>query len=191
MIGWLSGNLKCCDNLIIIVDVKGIGYEINVLKIPCNIGERTDLFIHTHVREDQITLYGFESRNALSLFKTLISVKGIGPKVAQNILATLKVAEIYSAVANEDADLLCTVPGIGRKGAQRLILEMRSKIKDSLEVLQDDRIDKDTLKIEREAVQALVSLGFEIKYAKEMVKEIDIKDSDKVEDIIKYALSQK
>ena len=159
-------------------------------EIKNGIGEKIELFIHTHVREDQITLFGFETKEMLSVFKLLISVKGIGPKVAQKILLNLKAEEIYLAIANEDADLLCTVPGIGKKGAQRLILEMRNKIKDSfVSLAQDSKGSKyDNM---QDAMQALISLGFESRQAREMIKKTNLTKSAPVENIIKMALSQK
>lgn len=192
MIGYLSGTLKCFDNLTIVLDVHGVGYSVRVLKIPSVIGEKMELFIHTHVREDQITLYGFETSEQLALFKILISIKGIGPKVAQSILANLGISAIYKAVANDDPETFCSVPGIGKKGAQRLILEMRSKIKNSLEVLRaKTSLDAGAFKIEQEATEALKNLGFDNKQIGDMIKKVKISNSDKVEDIIKMALSQR
>lgn len=132
MIGRLRGTMvgKLTDR--IVLDVHGVGYEIAVtptalVGLP-GIGEDAVVHTHLHVREDQLALFGFPSEDEKALFRLLIGVNGVGPKLALTILGTLSPDQLRAAVVAEDTDALTAVPGIGKRSAQKLMLELRPKL---------------------------------------------------------------
>ena len=132
MIGRLRGTIvsKLVDR--IVMEVHGVGYEIAVtpaalVDLP-GIGEDAVVHTHLYVREDQLALYGFPTEDERSLFRLLLGVSGVGPKVALAILATLSPDQLRNAVVSEDVDALTVVPGIGKRSAQKLMLELRPKL---------------------------------------------------------------
>lgn len=167
MIASLRGKLlsKRPDNLI--VDVGGVGYSIHVPLTLLSVlpGENSEVFlyIHTHVREDALQLYGFRTEDEKRIFTTLIGISGIGPKTALNLLSTIPPETFYNAINSEDVDVLCKVPGLGKKTAHRLILELREKlpsIKGQKDTLYDD------------ALSALVNLGYKKNTAQEILEKV-------------------
>lgn len=132
MIGWLGGAIRELDPAgLALVDVAGVGYEVAVsLQTLCHlkVGERGEFYVHTHVREDQITLFGFASALDRSLFRQLKSVSGIGARMAMNIMSGMAVPDLLAAIDASDDAAIARIPGIGRKTAQRLILELRGKL---------------------------------------------------------------
>lgn len=132
MIGWLSGELRACDANVIIVDVGGVGYKVtvpvSVLTAGAEVGSKIALHVHTQVREDDIALFGFAQRYDLKVFQLLLSVTGIGPKVAIGILSALDGEALVRAVSGEDTKTLVRIPGLGLKTAQRLVLELKDKL---------------------------------------------------------------
>jgi Holliday junction DNA helicase RuvA len=155
MIASLRGKLisKKPDSLII--DVGGVGYNVHVpLTLLSSLPDEEKevfLYIHTHVREDALQLYGFQTEDEKRIFTSLIGISGIGPKIALNILSTIAPDKFYGAVESEDTDFLCRVPGLGKKTAHRLILELRGKLPSIKE--KADTVYNDTL-------SALVNLGY-------------------------------
>jgi Holliday junction DNA helicase RuvA len=155
MIGSLRGKLIYKKPDYIIVEVCGVGYHINV---PLNIlsilpEEGSDVFlhIHTHVREDSLQLYGFSSEDEKKVFLTLLGITGIGPKMAINILSGISHNDLLHAIEKEDVAMLCRIPGLGKKTAHRLILELREKLPTARG--KRDRMFEDTL-------SALINLGY-------------------------------
>jgi len=134
MIGWLGGVIRELDpSGRALVEVGGVGYEVQVsLQTLCRLqaGARVEWFIHTHVREDQITLFGFPSPRERDLFRQLTSVSGIGARMAMNILSGMSADDLLAAIEASDDAAIARIPGIGRKTAQRLILELRGKLAD-------------------------------------------------------------
>ncbi|MDX8412496.1 MAG: Holliday junction branch migration protein RuvA [Mariprofundales bacterium] len=132
MIGWLSGKLRDIDPAgIVVVETHGIGYEVTLsMQTLCalKIGTNCELFIHTHVREDQLMLFGFASSNERALFRKLTSVSGIGAKIALNMLSGMSESQLLDAIEHGDDTALARTPGIGKKTAQRVILELRGKL---------------------------------------------------------------
>lgn len=132
MIGRLRGQLVDKSGDGILIDVGGVGYEVfvapNTLVDLPGIGEDAVVHTHLHVREDIQALYGFMSRQARDLFRLLIGVSGVGPKVAMAILGTLSPDDLRRAVMTEDVDALTAVPGIGKRSAAKLMLELRPKL---------------------------------------------------------------
>lgn len=175
MIGYLEGIIKSAQEKSIIINVSGVGYLIypspEVLKKDLQVGNNISLFIHTHVREDQITLYGFNTQKELELFELLITVSGIGPKTALNVLSAGNVEDIKMAVANADVDFFQQVTGIGKKSAQRIIVDLKNKIGGLKEL---DLSDKN-LKQYQDLISALRSMGFESRETREAIKKVDSK----------------
>jgi len=132
MIGWLSGTIKEIDPLgTVILDTGGVGYEITMsLQTLCKLqqGAKAELSIHTHVREDQITLFGFGNGSERSMFRKLTSVTGIGARMALNLMSGMPADDLIRAIESADDLALARTPGIGKKTAQRLILELQGKL---------------------------------------------------------------
>ncbi|MEW5747053.1 MAG: Holliday junction branch migration protein RuvA [Nitrospirota bacterium] len=155
MIASLRGKLisKRPDN--VIVDVNGVGYSVQVpLTLLSDLPEEhaeVFLHIHTHVREDALLLYGFQNEDEKRIFTTLIGISGVGPKTALSLLSTIPPEKFYHAINTEDVEVLCKVPGLGKKTAHRLILELREKLPSIKE--KKSSAYEDTL-------SALVNLGY-------------------------------
>ncbi len=132
MIGWLSGTVRELDPAgSVIVESSGIGYEVSLsLQTLCKLkqGEKAELSIHTHVREDQITLFGFANSDERKLFRKLTTVSGIGARMALNLMSGMSTEELIAAVESSDDASIARTPGIGKKTAQRLILELQGKL---------------------------------------------------------------
>lgn len=132
MIGRVRGTLVALDGDAVIVDVGGLGYDVAVtprtlVDLP-GLGEEVVLHTHLHVREDQLSLFGFDTQADKHLFGLLLGVSGVGPKVALAILATMTGEQLRRAVSADDVAALTDVPGIGKRSAQKLILELKSKL---------------------------------------------------------------
>jgi len=183
MIASLKGKLlyKKPDN--VVVDVSGVGYSLNVtLNTLANFpDEGNEIFLHvyTHVREDALQLYGFTSEDEKKIFITLLGITGIGPKMALNILSGISHNELLKAIESEDVACLCRIPGLGKKTAHRLILELKGKLPLKLETV--DRVFEDTL-------SALVNLGYKKSIAKESLEKVYKKSSNNIEVLLKEAL---
>lgn len=132
MIGWLSGTIRELDPAgSVLLDIGGIGYDVSVnLQTLCKLkqGEAAELSIHTHVREDQITLFGFSNNSERSMFRKLTSVSGIGARMALNLMSGMAADDLVAAIENADDLAIARTPGIGKKTAQRLILELQGKL---------------------------------------------------------------
>ena len=132
MIAGLKGRIERKLGDAALVDVNGVIYRVNTSLVTLeeigDTGESVRLFTHLYVREDQLALFGFASQDELRLFETLIGVSGVGPKMALAILSRVRPEALEAAINGENADLLATVPGVGRKTASRLILELRGKL---------------------------------------------------------------
>jgi len=143
------------------VEVSGVGFQVfaptSTLSTFGQPGAQVLLFTHLHVREDVLALYGFRTFEELSLFQTLIGVSGIGPKLALSMLSAMRVDQLTAAIASGDADMLTTVPGVGKKIAGRLVLELKDKIGNgaALTPLQTSQGNAD-------AVGALTALGYSV-----------------------------
>lgn len=168
MIGFIEGKIEYSVDKYVIIDVGGIGYKIyistSVFKNLPEIGNKVKLFTHLHVREDILDLYGFLDKNELDFFEMLISISGIGPKGAMNILSVASIATLKKAIGNEDSTILTKVSGIGQKTAEKIILELKSKISGEF---FDEKGG-----VDGEAIDALMSLGYRLQEAREALKKI-------------------
>ena len=176
MIANISGRLIYKTTESVIIDVGGVGYEIFIplstfYTLP-DINEPARLKIYTHVREDAIQLYGFLTQEERDVFGLLISVSGVGPKLARNILSGIAVGDLVAAIGSSDNKKLSSIPGIGGKSAERLILELRDKIKavalKGAPEHKEAARDSDPLSVDVAA--ALESLGYKPAQAEEAVK---------------------
>lgn len=157
MIGYLSGTIQEKFPNPIIVDVGGVGYVVHVpdrLASKLTVKEPCKLYIHTHVREDALDLYGFLTKEELTLFKLLLTVSGIGPKTGLMVIDR-GVAAIQKAVSDADVDFFTTIPRLGRKNAQKIIIELKNKL-GSLQELDLTEENGET----KELMDALLSMGF-------------------------------
>ena len=188
MIGYLSGKIISSKPTRIILDVNGVGYVVNISintfeKISDK--ESANLFIHTNVKEDSISLFGFYNESEKDMFELLISVNGIGPKLAISILSGILVDELRHAIMDGDISRIVSIPGIGRKTAERLVLELKSKIT----FVSSEEGEKIPLSIKNEAIAALTTLGYNLKQSEKSVRDIISADPNvTLEDLIKKAL---
>jgi Holliday junction DNA helicase RuvA len=199
MIAFIKGELYDINDDVIILMTNNMGYEIRVplsviTQLP-SIGQEVKIHTYLYVREDAMLLYGFLTRDDLAVFKQLITVSGIGPKGALGVLSTVTPDELRFAVIADDVKTISKAPGIGKKTAQKLILELKDKLdlKDALEPkgsLASEQIGITSTDIKSEAIQALTSLGYSSTEAVQAIKSVEINDSTTVEDIIKEALKK-
>lgn len=160
MIAQVTGRLTAKSATACVIDVGGLGLRISMATgtlahLPV-IGDEVTVFTHLQVREDELSLYGFESLEEQELFEKLIAVSGIGPKVALSVLSALSPAALKEAVLGEDDALIATVPGIGKKTAQRLIIELKDRLGD----LAVDVRQASSGSASAEATDALAAMGF-------------------------------
>ncbi|MRI62535.1 Holliday junction branch migration protein RuvA [Ornithobacterium rhinotracheale] len=194
MITQLRGRLVEKEINYVVIDCHGVGYYVNISQATFNdlpSDENVLLYTHFLVREDAHSLYGFSTKSERSVFEFLISVSGVGPASAIVMLSTLSVGDIYSAIANDQPDVLQSVKGIGAKTAQRIILDLKNKIKK--QVVETQKIEnKGTSKIKIEAISALEVLGIPKKTAEPIIVQL-LKDSPalSLEDLIKQTLKKK
>lgn len=193
MIGFIKGNVDYLANDHCIVDNNGIGYRIfmpfgqlSLLKV----GQEVKAFTYLAVRDDALLLYGFLTRDYYSLFLQLISVSGVGPKVALGILSAAKPDEFYLAIQSRDLKFLTKLPGIGKKTAERLLLELKDKIGstdgDDLDFV--DSTGTLTGTVVDDAMAALVTLGYTNSEIIPVIKQIQNRYTMKSEEIIRQAL---
>jgi len=186
MISYLEGKILENGEKFFVVNVNGVGYKvfshIGVLeKIPA-VGSNISIWTHLHIREDALEVYGFLDNEELDFFETLISISGIGPKSALGILEVAPVASLKQAIVSEDETFFTKVSGVGRKTAQRLILELKTKL--SKKVIPLKGSDSEQM---GEALEALISLGYNQRDARKSLQEIS-KDIKGVEEKVKGAL---
>lgn len=163
MIGQLRGELISKRSDAVLIDVGGVGYLVTVpasthRKLPAE-GEKVELKIYTHVREDQLQLFGFGSEGEKEIFLTLLSVNGIGPKMALTIVSEMTPGDLKQTILNGNLQRLTSISGIGKKTAERIILEMKEKIQKLSIIIQssDSFPDTDALK---DLISALLNLGY-------------------------------
>ncbi len=162
MIAFIKGILHHSGSETVIIDVDGVGYEINVHpritgKLP-RLGQAIMLYTHLSVSENEYRLYGFKDQTELRLFRLLLTVSGIGAKVAMNTLATMEPTQFYQAVLSQDEKVLRQIPGIGKKTAQRLLFELKDKIGPEAGILSS--ADAASSPAIDELMEALEALGY-------------------------------
>jgi Holliday junction DNA helicase RuvA len=184
MIGFLKGEVHSIDNTALIVMTGGVGYKVTVpLSIATGVVEQASisLFIYTHVREDQLSLFGFSSKEELFLFEKLISVSGIGPKSALAMLSVHSPASLAEAIESSNSETLSHTPGVGKKTAEKIILELKGKVTHLLNGTTADS----TLEVRL----ALEALGYSTKEIHSALKELKDVDTKTTSILIREALS--
>jgi len=191
MIALLTGTLVEKAPNRCIIDVNGVGYgvlvSLNTFAWLPEVGGRASLCIHTHVREDMLELYGFATPEERSIFQRLIGVSGIGPKTALAILSGLSAERLVEAISAEDRATLATIPGVGRKTAERIIVEL----KDRLGAIASARPAPSAgAALFEDAVSALVNLGYGRPAAEAAMRKVNPTEGMRIEDAIRAALKE-
>jgi holliday junction DNA helicase RuvA len=171
MIGFLTGSIISIKPTKILLDVNGVGYSVNIsINTFENISGKKSISLHiyTSVKEDSITLFGFYNEIEKDMFELLISVNGIGPKLGLNVLSGIQVDELKEAIEAGNISRLIAIPGVGRKTAERVVLELRSKV-DKIKESEGQTV---SYSIKQEAISALTTLGYNYKFAENAVRDI-------------------
>ena len=188
MIASLTGKIESLRADGAVINVGGVGFKVNmptsVLASLGTPGKDVKVFTHTHVREDNLSLFGFATAEELWLFEVLISVSGLGPKLALAMLSALTPEQITMAIASGSADMLDTVPGIGKKVAGRIILELKEKIGAGLAISPASHMSEENADV----LGALTSLGYSASEAVKAVTSLPSDSNLKLEDKVKLAL---
>lgn len=194
MIGRLKGVLLEKQPPAILIDVQGVGYELEAsmstfYNLP-ECGETITLHTHMVVREDAQLLYGFFSQSERLMFRTLIKISGVGPKLALTILSGMSAEDFSRCITEGDSKALTQLPGVGKKTAERLVVELKDRLEKSdsvklpgqspLETVQDNPVN--------DAVSALISLGYKAQQASQMIRALDV-EGKSTEEIIRAALN--
>ena len=195
MIAFVRGTLFEMEEDNVTIDCGSLGYKVFVptITLTHQIGEEILLHTYQHVKEDGISLYGFLDKKQLEIFKLCISVSGIGPKSGLGIVNQLTLEQIYTGIQNEDYTVFTKVSGIGKKTAQRLVLELKDKIKDHSTNMSNLPVTESTngdINIVSQAMEALTSLGYKRQEVESLVKSA-AKTSINVSEIIKMVLKEK
>lgn len=190
---YIKGSLEVKTKGYIVVECNGIGYKIFMsdksLNEVGNIGDKVKVYTHYHVREDEISLYGFKTDEELRMFELLLSVSGIGARSAITMLSNIEPSEFAFAVISDDVDRMTKIPGIGKKTAQRLILELKDKLKSEEIERNKEEIEKEIKEVEglNEAISALQVLGYSRREIDSAFEKADLSGLS-TEDIIKKGL---
>jgi len=188
MIGFLTGKIISSKPTQILLDVNGVGYTVNIsITTFEKISEKktASLFIHTSVKEDSITLFGFFTQSEKEMFELLISISGIGPKVSLGILSGITVDDLKSAIGDENVSRLIAIPGIGRKTAERVVLELRNKV-DAIRAEGSIKVTS----AKDEAISALSTLGYQRQLAEKVVRDLMSENTNySLEELIRKALA--
>ncbi len=192
MIGSLRGRLTSKQAPQIVVECNGVGYEVETpmstfLELPA-VGEELFLLTHLVVREDAQVLFGFSTDGERVLFRTLLKISGVGAKLGLAILSAMGTRDFQRCVEYEDTAMLIKIPGVGRKTAERLIIEMRDKFDHTLTMSGPGKVAIDATP-KSEAVDALVTLGYKVNEVNRLIGRMDV-DGKSAEDIIRLALRQ-
>lgn len=177
MISYLKGNVLAKGQGYIILEVNSIGYKIHVsppVFADTQIGSDGEFYLHEHVREDALDLYGFKSMGEMEFFELLLSISGVGPKSALGVISIASPQEVKESIAHGDPHLLTKVSGIGKKTAERIVLELRDKVA-HISIAGK----KDESGMRSDEIDALIALGYSLGQAREALREVnpDVKDS--------------
>lgn len=193
MIGFLSGIILQKQPPRLLLDVNGVGYEItasmNTFYNLTELGTKAQLYTHLVVREDALQLYGFHSIEERRLFQALIKVSGVGPKSAISILSSIEPKRFVACIQNNDTASLVAVPGIGKKTAERLVIEMRDRLNDwyTGELITTKNITPSAHQNEQDAISALIALGYKPQEASRAISKLDTTNLPS-EEMIRLAL---
>lgn len=196
MIAYLNGTVAEVFSDNIVVELNGMGFNVRVpYGYGFKVGAAVKIYTYTYVKEDAFLLFGFDTRDQLELFKKLITVNGVGPKGALAILSVLSADDLRFAIYSQDASAIVKAPGIGKKTAERVILDLKDKVtlQDITELPGQNEASLDSAAgqletVRKEAVDALAALGYGISEAAKAVSKVSITETTTTEDILKKAL---
>ncbi len=190
MIGYLRGKIISKKPTKLLIDVNGVGYIVNIsISTFEKISDKDEvsLFTYLSVRESAMDLFGFYTMAEKEMFELLIGVSGIGPKSAQSILSGIQIEDLKDALKSGNVSRLISIPGIGRKTAERMVIELRDKVESVVDII--DGVSFNTSTVRGDAIAALVNLGYNQKIAERMVRAVSDKSPDiSIEELIKEAL---
>ena len=197
MIDYIRGNLRTKLPTYITVDVNGVGYGLHIpLSTYTQLGEiesSLEVYTYLYVREDTMRLYGFATMEEKELFETLLSVSGVGPRMALGVLSSLSVSEFRRAVTSDDVSLLMTVPGIGKKKGERLLLELKDKIVPVVtEAITEEAAATTEGRLMKDGMSALMSLGCKMPEAARAMRSAKkvLPEGCALEELVREALKQ-
>lgn len=199
MLSYIIGEVAEISADTVVVENNGIGFNIKTSAMTIDslppVGDMVRIYTYLHVREDAMQIFGFLSKDELEVFKLLLNVNGIGPKGALGILSAISTDDLRFAVLSDDVNLIKSCPGVGAKTAQKLIIELKDKLRleDAFEMVVNNNNKKNTVQdntviVMNEAVEALVSLGYSSKDAIAAVKKVENIQNKNSEQILKEAL---
>ena len=200
MLSYIIGEVAEISADTVVVENNGIGFNIKTSAMTIDslppVGDMVRIYTYLHVREDAMQIFGFLSKDELEVFKLLLNVNGIGPKGALGILSAISTDDLRFAVLSDDVNLIKSCPGVGAKTAQKLIIELKDKLRleDAFEMAVNNNNKKNTVQdntviVMNEAVEALVSLGYSSKDAIAAVKKVENIQNKNSEQILKEALN--
>jgi|SRR5690625_4294030 len=196
MIAYIKGNLTYILDDSVIVDVQGVGYEIicaNPFAFQASLNKEIKIYTYHHVRDDAQLLYGFKNEDEKYLFTKLISVSGIGPKGALAIQGSVDVAEFVSAVEREDDKFLTSFPGVGKKTARQIILDLKGKLTSMLSITDQPEAEingeQQNTAVVKEAQEALKALGYTEREIKAILPQLQKDTSNNIDELIRKALA--
>ena len=201
MVSFVSGKLREILTDKIVVETNGIGFGIyfpasNFANLP-EIDSDIKVFTYMHVKEDEMSLYGFLTREDREMFLKLLTVSGVGPKGALNIISTLGFSTLMKAIASEDSKLIASVQGIGAKTASKICIELGDKVRKmnfegKLDIIKQNNTENQKINaLKDEVTEAMVKLGFKESRAREILNTIDITGTETTSEILKLALKNK
>jgi holliday junction DNA helicase RuvA len=173
MIAYLKGKILNKGRGYVIVKTGDVGYQVFVNAtrfVELDINQEVEMYIHEHVREDAQDLYGFNSMAELEMFELLLSISGVGPKSALNTLSIASLDDLKATIAQGDPSLLMKVSGIGKKTAERIVLELKDKMG---VLMYDSSGAKSSVNIAADEIDALIALGYTVQQAREALKQVD------------------
>lgn len=190
MIGHLRGVLREKRPNHVLLDVHGVGYLVHIplstfYKLP-EVGTEASLLVHTHVREDSLALYGFHTAREKELFELLLGTSGVGPRVAIAVLSGMSVEELIPAIRKNDLPKLMNIPGVGRKTAERIVVELRDRLMSAALTGAPTR----PAGVEEDVVSALVNLGYDRRAADRAVEEASRSGEKQFEPLLKHSLQR-
>lgn len=199
MLSYIIGEVAEISADTVVIENNGIGFNIKTSAMTIDslppVGDIVRIYTYLHVREDAMQIFGFLSKDELEVFKLLLNVNGIGPKGALGILSAISTDDLRFAVLSDDVNLIKSCPGVGAKTAQKLIIELKDKLRleDAFEMAVNNNNKKNTVQdntviVMNEAVEALVSLGYSSKDAIAAVKKVENIQNKNSEQILKEAL---
>lgn len=197
MIGYLKGNIKDLKANSVIIEVQGVGYLVHISAQTYYVlssKDKVELYIHTYVKEDKLELYGFTEEAEMVLFKVLISVSGLGPSLSLAILSTFEGNQLLEIVKERNIQRLMAVPGIGKSKAEKIMLELKTRLKSHIEQsksnLKTSGVPNNYADPEDESKEALLALGYDLKSVENVLKEAKNELGDvTTEELLKKSLS--